>query len=95
MHQLVRPGHAHYRTQAQITDPMCDHIPPPCPPGLARAADKPGHEVASVISLKHVYEIARVKQRDMPNVPLQSICSAILRSCRSMGVRVVARPEDA
>lgn len=63
--------------------------------GLERAADRPGHEEAGVLSLKHLYEIALVKQRDMPNVPLRAICTSLLRVCQSMGVRVVARPEDA
>ncbi|GFR42580.1 hypothetical protein Agub_g3507 [Astrephomene gubernaculifera] len=63
--------------------------------GLARAAESPGHEVVGTISLKHLYEIGRVKQRDTPNVPLQSIVTALLHTCRSMGVRVVARPEEA
>ncbi|KAG2497372.1 hypothetical protein HYH03_004530 [Edaphochlamys debaryana] len=63
--------------------------------GLARGADKPGHEVAGVISLKHLYEIGLVKQRDSPNVPLKSIVTALLHTCRSMGMRVVSKPEDA
>lgn len=63
--------------------------------GLERAADRPGHEEAGAISLKHLYEVARVKHRDLPNVPLQAVCTSLLRVCRSMGVRVVARPEDA
>ncbi|GIL71604.1 hypothetical protein Vretifemale_2135 [Volvox reticuliferus] len=63
--------------------------------GLARASGTPGHEIVGTISLKHLYEIGRVKQRDMPNVPLQSIVTSLLHTCRSMGVRVVARPEDA
>ena len=32
--------------------------------GLERAADKPGHELAATVSLKHLYEIARLKHRD-------------------------------
>ncbi|PNH11290.1 39S ribosomal protein L11, mitochondrial [Tetrabaena socialis] len=62
--------------------------------GLARASDRPGHELSGAVSLKHLYEIGRVKQRDTPNVPLQSVVTALLQTCRSMGVRVVARPED-
>jgi large subunit ribosomal protein L11 len=64
-------------------------------PGLARGADRPGHEVAGAVSLKHLFEIAKVKQRDRPNLPLQSIVASLMSSCRSMGVRVVARPEEA
>lgn len=62
--------------------------------GLDRAADRPGHEVIGKISLKHLYEIALVKQKDMPAVPLESVCRCLLRTCRSMGVKVVPRPED-
>ncbi len=51
--------------------------------------------MVGTISLKHLYEIGRVKQRDMPNVPLQSIVTSLLHTCRSMGVRVLPRPEDA
>lgn len=63
--------------------------------GLARAADRPGHEFVATISLKHLYEIALVKQQDVPLVPLEAVCKSLMRTCKSMGVRVVARPEDA
>ncbi|KAF5826501.1 ribosomal protein L11, RNA binding domain-containing protein [Dunaliella salina] len=63
--------------------------------GLVRAAERPGQEVAATISLKHIYEIARVKQQDSPDLDLQAICKSIMRTCKSMGVRVVRAPEDA
>ncbi|MEW5299131.1 MAG: hypothetical protein WDW38_005025 [Sanguina aurantia] len=63
--------------------------------GLARAADKPGHEFAGTISLKHLYEIALLKQRDMPSLHLEAIVKNLMFTCQSMGVRVVRRPEDA
>lgn len=63
--------------------------------GLERAADRPGHETIATISLKHLYEIAKVKAPDMPAVPMESVCRSLLATCRSMGVRVVPRPEDA
>lgn len=63
--------------------------------GLAHAADRPGHEVVASISLKHLYEIAVVKQKDTPNASLQSIVKTLMSTCRSMGVKVVGKPEDA
>lgn len=60
--------------------------------GLVRAASRPGHEEAATISLKHIYEIAKVKQRDTPDLQLEAVCRSVMRSCRSMGVRVVPRP---
>jgi large subunit ribosomal protein L11 len=63
--------------------------------GLARGADRPGHEVAGIISLKHLYAIAAVKQRDMPGMSLRGIVKCLMFQCSGMGVTVVARPEDA
>eukprot|EP00873_Tetraselmis_striata_P011337 jgi/Tetstr1/431601/TSEL_021131.t1 len=65
--------------------------------GLDMGSQRPGFESAGAISLKHVYEIAKVKADDPSNsnIPLESICKSIVASCKSMGVRVVARPEDA
>lgn len=63
--------------------------------GLARASDKPKHEMVGTVSLKHIYEIAKVKQRDLPHMELEKVCKSMLRTCQSMGVRVVSKPEDA
>ncbi|GBF96876.1 mitochondrial ribosomal protein L11 [Raphidocelis subcapitata] len=63
--------------------------------GLARGAGRPGHESVAAVSLKHLYEIARAKAPDMPGVPLRSVVKTLMFQCSSMGVRVVARPEDA
>mmetsp|Transcript_2321 Transcript_2321/g.3842 ORF Transcript_2321/g.3842 Transcript_2321/m.3842 type:complete len:154 (+) Transcript_2321:113-574(+) len=63
--------------------------------GLARAAQNPGQEEAATISLKHLHHIAEIKQRDNQEMSVQGMCRCLMRSCRSMGVRVVARPGDA
>lgn len=63
--------------------------------GLESGSQKPGHDVAGTVSLKHIYEIALVKQADVPHIPLQSVCKSLIGTCRAMGVAVVARPEDA
>ena len=63
--------------------------------GLARAADRPGHETVGAISLKHLYEIAKVKQPDMPGMSLRGVVKCLMSQCQSMGVKVVERPEDA
>ncbi len=51
--------------------------------------------MAATISLKHLYEIAQVKAADMPGVSMRGVIKCLMHQCRSMGVRVVARPEDA
>jgi large subunit ribosomal protein L11 len=64
--------------------------------GLARGASRPGHESMAAISLKHLYEIARVKAQDLPpGTDLRGVVKTLMYQCRSMGVAVVARPEDA
>ncbi|XP_051823363.1 39S ribosomal protein L11, mitochondrial [Antechinus flavipes] len=61
--------------------------------GIEKGARRTGHEVAGLISLKHVYEIARVKAQDkafaLQDVPLSSVVRSILGSARSLGIRVV------
>lgn len=50
-----------------------------------------GKEVAGKVTLKHIYEIARVKAEDpaFAGVPLESICRTIIGSARSIGIQVV------
>lgn len=64
--------------------------------GLARGADRPGPATQPVgaISLKHLYHIAEAKQGDMPGLSLRGVVKCLMHQCRSMGVKVVARPED-
>lgn len=61
--------------------------------GITKGAPEmgPGKPFAGKISLKHVYEIAKIKKSDYQhtNLPLQSICKSIIGSCKSMGVEVV------
>uniref|UniRef100_A0A7I4YHU9 Large ribosomal subunit protein uL11m n=1 Tax=Haemonchus contortus TaxID=6289 RepID=A0A7I4YHU9_HAECO len=57
--------------------------------GIARGKQNPG-EVAGKISVKHLYEIAKVKSRDkvLQGVPLQFICQKMLKQCRTLGIEV-------
>ena len=43
------------------------------------------------VHVKHVYEIAKIKQRDphMQHIPLESVCRLVMGSAGSMGIRVV------
>lgn len=59
--------------------------------GIEKGTGRPGHEVTGTISLKHVYEIAKIKATDehMKNIPLESIARMIVGSARSLGVQVI------
>lgn len=50
-------------------------------------------ETAGYISLKHVYEIAKIKQEDLPNVmkSMEELCNEVIKAARCCGVLVVPR----
>ncbi|CUM66996.1 uncharacterized protein PRCAT00004683001 [Priceomyces carsonii] len=57
----------------------------------SKGADKPVHNHVGEISLKHVYEIAKIKKTDERHkeLDLQSICGAIILTAEVIGVRIV------
>ncbi|CAK7206344.1 mitochondrial 54S ribosomal protein YmL19 [Sporothrix eucalyptigena] len=57
-----------------------------------RGAQKPGKEVVGTVSLKHIYEIAKIKQSEqrLAGNSLESLCRSIIYQAKSMGVDVVA-----
>lgn len=59
--------------------------------GIDRGAMQNGKEVAGKITLKHVYEIAKIKSADSlyDCVPLQDICKDVLKYAYRCGVKVV------
>lgn len=59
--------------------------------GIEKGAAKPGHEITGTVSLKHIYEIAKVKQTDehLKHLPLESVARMVVGSSRSLGLRVV------
>lgn len=50
----------------------------------------PGHETIGKVSLKHVYEIAKIKQTEMrlSGMSLQSLCKSIMAQAKSVGIEV-------
>ncbi|XP_037117935.1 39S ribosomal protein L11, mitochondrial [Syngnathus acus] len=61
--------------------------------GIAKGAGKTGHETAGLVSVRAVYEIARVKAEDecfkMRNTSLENVVKSIVGSARSLGIKVV------
>ena len=59
--------------------------------GIEKGTAKPGHNILGTISLKHIYEIAKIKATDehLKHLPLESIARTVLGSARSCGVQVV------
>ncbi|KZW03919.1 ribosomal protein L11 [Exidia glandulosa HHB12029] len=59
--------------------------------GIDKGTAKPGHDWIASISMKHIYEIAKVKATDdhLRHLPLESIARTVVGSARSMGIRVI------
>ena len=59
--------------------------------GIEKGTGKPGHEVVGTVSLKHIYEIAKIKATDehLKHLPLESIARTVVGSARTLGVQVV------
>lgn len=60
--------------------------------GKRRGANNPGKETVGTVSLKHVYEIAKIKQSEqrLSGLSLEGLCRAVIYQANSMGVAVVA-----
>ncbi|KAL8532223.1 hypothetical protein ACS0TY_008721 [Phlomoides rotata] len=58
--------------------------------GVEFGSGRPGHETVSTITLKHVYEIAKIKQSDpyCQYMSLESISKSIIGTANSMGIKV-------
>jgi large subunit ribosomal protein L11 len=58
---------------------------------IDKGATKPKHEVVGIVSLKHIYEIAKIKQKqdNMKDFDLKSICKSIIATSSSVGIEVV------
>lgn len=59
--------------------------------GIEKGASKPGSQIVGKVSLKHIYEIAKVKQQDanLKHLSLESICASIIGVAKSVGIQVV------
>ncbi|KAH0834537.1 hypothetical protein AYO21_02449 [Fonsecaea monophora] len=59
--------------------------------GKIKGAQRPGHESVGTVSLKHIYEIAKIKQSEtrLSGLSLEGLCKCIMWQCKSIGVKVV------
>ena len=52
----------------------------------------PGHMINNMVSIKYIYELAKIKKEMDPHLKtssLESICRSIMGQCSSMGILVV------
>ncbi|KAM4060395.1 ribosomal protein [Hirsutella rhossiliensis] len=60
--------------------------------GRRKGAMNPGKETVGTLSLKHIYEIAKIKHSELrlSGLSLEGLCRSIIYQCKSIGVDVVA-----
>jgi large subunit ribosomal protein L11 len=58
--------------------------------GVEKGAAAPGSETVGSVSLKHVYEIAKIKVSDkhLAHIPLESLCRSIIGTAATCGITV-------
>lgn len=59
--------------------------------GIKRGAMLPQQEFAGVVTLKHIYEIAKFKieEENCAHITLETLCCKVLDTARSIGIKVV------
>lgn len=59
--------------------------------GIQKAAMKGGDEVSGKISLKHLYEIAKIKSDDpgFAGMSLENVCKCLIGTARTCGIKIV------
>jgi large subunit ribosomal protein L11 len=59
--------------------------------GVKRASMEPGRKIAGVVSIKHVYEIAKFKSEDIncKHMSIRDLCIRVLNSANRCGIKVV------
>ncbi|XP_072164539.1 large ribosomal subunit protein uL11m-like [Diadema setosum] len=64
--------------------------------GMKKGAHSPGKQEFGMLSLKHIYEIAKIKSHDesLEGKQLENICKLAIGSARSIGIKVVPRLEE-
>lgn len=56
-----------------------------------RGAMEPGNEIIGEVSLKHVYDIAKIKHSELrlSGLSLEGLCKTVIAQARSIGISVV------
>ncbi|KAJ3011530.1 hypothetical protein HKX48_006790 [Thoreauomyces humboldtii] len=59
--------------------------------GVAKGSARPGDVIVGTVSVKHIYEIARIKSQDeaFRGVALKDVATRVLGSARGVGLNVV------
>ena len=56
--------------------------------GVEKGSGSPGHSDVGSVTLREVFEIAKVKQADIPHVDVENVVRAVMGSAKSMGIQI-------
>lgn len=56
---------------------------------IEKGTGKPGTAPIATISVKHIYEIAKIKSQDVNDRPLEALARSIVASAKTLGIKVV------
>ncbi|KFA65245.1 hypothetical protein S40285_01523 [Stachybotrys chlorohalonatus IBT 40285] len=71
---------------------LLNAVEAPMKNGKRKGSSTPGHKTVGTISLKHIYEIAKIKQSELrlSGLSLEGLCRSVIHQARSIGIDVVA-----
>ncbi len=51
----------------------------------------PGRETVGEVSLKHIYDIARIKKSEqrLSGLPMEGLCKSVIAQAKTLGVNVI------
>jgi large subunit ribosomal protein L11 len=56
---------------------------------IEKGTGKPGTEPIATISVKHIYEIARIKSIDVKDRPLEALARSVVATAKTLNIKVV------
>jgi len=79
---LRTPTTSYFLLQAAGVNPIRNRI---------RGANNPGKEHVGTVTLKHVYEIAKIKQTELrlSGLSMEGLCKSVIAQAKSIGVEVI------
>lgn len=74
-----------------IRSPPTTHLLKKVAGNIEKGTGQPGHETIATISVKHIYEVARIKSmdKDLEAKGLESVARSVISTAKNMGIEVV------
>lgn len=57
--------------------------------GIEKGSAQPGHQIVGEVNIKQVYEIAKLKHTENPQLPFRSVARSVASTCIPLGIQIV------